>query len=92
VTKWGALAAGSVLLVLGGLLFWLGLTSASVELPLMALVRMSLESMMGVIFVLSGVVTLIAGTWTAIRGRHQIPDGLERDLLISREWPNKTEW
>ena len=92
MTKWGALAAGSVLLVLGGSLFWLGLASTSGEPPLVALVRMSLESMLGAIFALSGGVTLIAGTWAATRGRRQVPDGLERDLLVSREWPNHAEW
>jgi hypothetical protein len=92
VSTWGALAAGSVVLVLGASLLWLGLEPPSGEPPFMALVRILLEWMLGLIFMLSGIVTPVAVTWTAIRDRHQVSSGIERDLLISVDWPNKTDW
>jgi hypothetical protein len=88
----GALAAGSVLLVLGGALVWAGLATPAGELPLVALVRIVAEWLLGLIFIFSGLGTLVAGAWTAIRGRHQVPEGLDRDLVIGSGWPDKADW
>ena len=92
MTKWGALATGPVLLILGGALVWAGLATPAGELPWIALVRIFAEWLLGLILIFSGLLTLIAGTWIATRGRHQGAQDRDRDPWTRAGWPNGVDW
>ena len=69
VSRWGVLAAGSVLLIVGGALIAFGLSAPASEPLHVIIVRMFVAGLFGLILSFCGVAALAVGAWIAVRAR-----------------------
>ena len=92
VSRWGAIATGSALTVVGGLLLRAGLTTPAGEHPWIALARLGAEWLLGPALLVGGALVVVVGSSRAVRRRSRPADGLDRDLAEAARWPDPADW